>query len=149
MTKCYQNQKKKKLHTLPDTEEWLDPLMKLRHSRQPPALHHSDRPSCSTASSLQSVRVGNKYTKYAQTHRWVLMLDRKTISYNLTSDELNKYLNRLSDPCQVALGLLLPLSMSNLFGLLQWNIFLDNVLVIFSLLYSKVWASEKVMHNRN
>lgn len=62
---------------------------------------------------------------------------------NILRDEGNQYLDRFSNPCQAALGLLLPLSLRNLFGLLHWNIFLFNVLIIFSLLYCKVWASTK------
>lgn len=59
-----------------------------------------------------------------------------------TKDEENKYLNRLSDPCQAAQGLLLPLSLGNLFGLFNWNIDLFYSFIIFSLLNCQVWASK-------
>lgn len=51
-------------------------------------------------------------------------------------------LNRLSNPCKLGLGLLLPLGIENLFRFLYLNVFLLDSLIIFSLLYGKVWTSE-------
>lgn len=51
------------------------------------------------------------------------------------------YLYRLADPCQFTLGLLLSLSMRNLFGLLYWNI-LFNDFIVFCLFYCKIWTSK-------
>ena len=73
-------------------------------------------------------------------HTWLVVWPEKIII--TTKDEENKYLNRLSDPCQAAHSLLLPLGLGNLFGLFNWNIDLFNSLIIFSLLNCQIWASE-------
>lgn len=125
---------------MPGTEEWMDLLKKLRHSLPPPTLHHLETPACSSSSFLQSEW---RKKKLDTVH---------TAGISLTTTSIQElarlYQDWFTNPHQVALGLLLSLSMRNFFGFLYWSIIFLNVLIIFSLLYCKVWASCCILNKK-
>lgn len=53
---------------------------------------------------------------------------------------LNTHLNGFADPGEVALSLLLPLGLGNLFGFLCGDVFLLDSLIIFGFLHGEVWT---------
>lgn len=115
----------------------MGPLMKRTHNLPLLRLHHLHGSSCSSASSPQSAGGwGEKQRSQSASGTAGNLTIMVTIQLGG-----RQYRNRLSNPCQFALGLLLPLGVGNFWSLLRQYIVLFDVLVILGLLYCKVWAS--------